>query len=108
MRNTEEQLREIMKRADRVVEKKASKKAVVSYALSAGVCVMLMVVAALCLPGLSSSGASQASGQYGSLLLNTSYMGFVVIGALAFLLGIFVTLLCLHIRKIKKKERDRK
>ena len=107
MRSTEDQLLEIMKRADHIKEKKADQKALLSYALSACACILLMVVTVLNLPRTSSSAAPQTGGHYGSLLLDTSYMGYIVIGVLAFLLGISVTLLCLQLRKIRKKESER-
>ena len=107
MRSTDEQLREIMKRGDYIKEKKSSQKAAASFALAACACVALLIVTTLYLPGLTTAGTPQANGHYGSLLLNTSYMGYVVIGILAFLLGVCVTMLCLHLRRLRKKERDR-
>ena len=107
MRSTDDQLREIMKRSELVKEKKASKRATLSYALSACACIALLVVTALHMPGLSQAETSEAQGHYGSLMLNTSYMGYVVIGVIAFLLGICLTLLCTRIVDKRKKERDR-
>ncbi len=107
MRNTDDQLREIMKRADHVIERKDAQKTAISYAVSSFACFVLMIVTSLYIPGISSSGAVETHEQYGSLLMNTAYMGFVVIGVLAFILGVFVTLLCMQIRKIRKGESDR-
>ena len=107
MRSADDQLREIMNRADHMKEKKSSKKAAVSYALSACACITLLIVTSFNLPGLSPAGTAQARGHYGSLMLNTSFMGYVVIAALAFLLGICLTLLCMHIIDQRKKGRDR-
>lgn len=106
MRSTEDQLREIMKRADHVKEKKASKKAAVSYALSACACILLLAVTFMYIPGISRADTTEAQGQYGSLMLNTSFMGHVVIGVLAFLLGVCLTLFCIHMRNQRKKERE--
>lgn len=107
MRNTDDQLREIMIRADHVIERKASQKAAISYAVSACACLVLMIVTSLYIPGISTRGTALTHEQYGSLLMNTAYMGFVVIGVLAFILGVFVTLLCMQIRKMKKGGSDR-
>lgn len=107
MRNTDDQLREIMKRADHVIERKDAQKTAISYAVSSFACFVLMIVTSLYIPGISSSGVVKTHEQYGSLLMNTAYMGFVVIGVLAFILGVFVTLLCMQIRKIRKGESDR-
>ena len=66
-----------------------------------------MIVTSLYIPGISAKGTVVTQEHYGSLLMNTAYMGFVVIGVLAFILGVFVTLLCMQIRKMKKGESDR-
>ena len=106
MRSTDDQLREIMKRADHVKEERASRKAVLSCALSACACIALLVVTSLHMPGLTQADTPEAHGHYGSLMLNTSYMGYVVIGVLAFALGVCLTLLCTRIADQRKKERD--
>ena len=90
-----------MKRADHVIEKKEAQKTAISYAASSFACLVLMIVTSFYIPGISSDMPSGASGHYGSLLMNTAYMGFVVIGVLAFLLGVFVTLLCMQFRKMR-------
>lgn len=107
MRSTDEQLREILKRADYIKEKKTSQKAVASYALASCACIALMAVTSFYLQNVSAAGNAEGNVRYGSLLLNTSYMGYVVIGILAFLLGVCITLLFLRLRKLRKKERDR-
>lgn len=106
MRNTEDQLKEIMKRSEHIQEKKASQKSILTYGASALVCLVLMIVTGLHLPGISSAGTSGTQGDYGSLMLNTAYMGFVAIGVLAFLLGIFLTLICMQFRRMKNRESD--
>ena len=103
MRSTDNQLQEIMKRADHIKERKSSQKVVFSCAVSACACMVLMVMTFIYIPKLSSSGTVDASVQYGSLLLRASYMGYVVIGILAFLLGVSITFLCIHLKKMRKK-----
>ena len=106
MRSTDDQLREILERADHIKDRKTVQRAAVSYAISVCVCLLLAVVVLVRLPAVTNSGAMDASTQYGSLLLSASHMGYVVIGVLAFLLGIFLTLLCWQLRKLKTKERE--
>ncbi len=107
MRSTDGQLWEIMKRADHIKEKRSAQRIAASFALASCACMALLVVTFLYLPGLSETATAQANGHFGSLLLNASYMGYVVVGVLAFLLGVCVTMLCLHLRRLRKKERDR-
>ena len=38
---------------------------------------------------------------YGSLILSTPYLGYVVIGILTFVLGVLVTILCLHLNDLR-------
>ena len=45
---------------------------------------------------------------YGSLLLAAPYTGYVVVGVLAFALGVCITLLCIHWKALRQKERERK
>ncbi|MBQ3275960.1 MAG: hypothetical protein IJH47_02735 [Oscillospiraceae bacterium] len=44
---------------------------------------------------------------YGSLLAGGQYVGYIVVGFLAFLLGVLVTLLGLEMRKRKEREKER-
>ena len=102
MRSTDYELKEIMKRAEDVREEKASQKASIPYALSACACIALLIVTSLKLNDLSAKSMTGANGHYGSLLLGTSYMGYVVIGVLSFLLGVFVTLFFMNITRSRE------
>ena len=108
MHSTDEQLREIMKRAEVVKEKRTIRKSLRMNALSVCVCAVLLTVVSLYLPRLDA--VSQESGMhgYGSLLLAAPYIGYVVVGILAFALGICVTLLCIRLKELREKERERK
>jgi hypothetical protein len=105
MRNTNDQLAEILKRSDRLVEKKAAMHEAGAYGLSALACIALMIATVVHLPkalqGITEGGAENI--RYGSLLLKTEYLGYVVIGLLAFLLGVFVTMITLRLREARKE-----
>ena len=106
MRSTDEYMNEIMKKSEIIKEQHTSKiVAAIEAACSLG-CLALMVLVAELAPGLTANGNVAAEVHYGSLILKASYMGYVVMGALAFLLGILVTLLCVqvkHHRELSKK-----
>jgi len=44
---------------------------------------------------------------YGSLLLEEPYMGYVMVCVLAFALGVCMALLCVHWKALKQKEQER-
>lgn len=108
MRSTDEQLREIMRRAEIVKAKRVLRKRVRASAIASCMCVALLVAVCFYLPRLSAIQAAPGMQQYGSLLLAAPYTGYIVVGVIAFALGICVTLLCTHWKALKQKERERK
>lgn len=106
MRSPNEQLTEIMQRADNIKQKDNLRKHLMNQTFSACACIALIVITCCYLPGITLVTASSLSTQFGSLILNTSYIGYVVIGVLAFILGILVTTLCLTWRTLNQKERE--
>jgi len=107
MRTTDQQLQEILARAEIIRENRAQKKRIVIDAISVLCCLVLLAGASAALPSLDAAAGQSVSQHYGSLILGSSYIGYVVIGVLAFALGVCVTLLCLHWKKLKK-EHDRR
>lgn len=106
MRSTDDQLREIMRRSELVKEKRIIKKSILTEAIASCVCLALLITVAVYLPNLSPAQAGQIETRYGSLLLAAPYIGYVIVGLLAFALGVSITLLCIQWKKWK--ERDRK
>jgi len=105
MRNSELQLEEILRRADTLRRKKASRRAAALSAASVFVCLALIVGAASLLSVLpAAAGEDGVPAAYGSLILSSSFLGYIVIGVLAFALGVCVTLLCRALRASKEKE----
>ena len=108
MRNTDEQLQEIMRRAEIVKEKRIIRKRIYASALASCVCLALLIAVCFCLPQLTVMPENAGIQHYGSLLLAASYTTYVVVGVLAFALGVCVTLLCIHWKALKQKEQERK
>ena len=70
--------------------------------VSAAAWLLFLLTVALTLPGLKEAEISGGgSGIYGSLILTAPHFGYVIVGILAFLFGISVTMLCVHIRKYR-------
>ena len=108
MRNTDEQLKEIMRRAEIVKEKRIIRKRLYASTLASCVCAVLLIAVCFCLPQLTVLPESPGMQHYGSLLLAAPYTGYIVVGVLAFALGVCVTLLCIHWKALKQKEQERK
>ena len=104
MRSTDEQLREIISRADRVKDTRRLKKAVLGDAAASCVFLALLSTVAAYLPHLPDSQAGSTVSRYGSLLLASPFIGYVIVGLLAFALGVCVTLLCRHRKEWKDRE----
>ena len=98
MRNTDEQLREIDRRAVELKRKTRSRRHLAAEALSVCACLCLIVLASVAMPRPSGTVERAVFGYAGSILLSSPRAGYVVIAVLAFLLGIAVTLLCMHLR----------
>ena len=108
MRSTDEQLQEIMRRAEIVKEKRIIRKRLHASALASCACVALLIAVCLYLPQLAVMPENAGMQQYGSLLLAAPFTGYVVVGVIAFALGVCVTLLCIHWKALKQKEPERR
>ena len=108
MRSTDEQLQEIMKRAEIVKEKRNIRSRLYASLTASCVCVALLVVTAICLPRLEPLAQKNEMQQYGSLLLAAPYTGYIVVAVIAFALGVCVTLLCIHWKRLRQKEQGHK
>ena len=99
MRNTDEQLKEIYSRAEKIRTRRRARAR-----MTAAVCVCLVLIAALgiVMPAVRGEVAAQKGTVYGSLVLTSPALGFIVIGVLAFALGVCVTLLCMRYRGDEK------
>ena len=104
MRSTDEQLGEILRRAEQVRKTRSLRKRLCADAAAGLVCLVLLVLASAGLPQVMQAAESSKPQQYGSLLLTAPYTGYVLVGVLAFALGICVTLLCVHWKKLNQKE----
>lgn len=103
MRTTDDQLREILKRSDQISQRRDIFRKAVTSTASLFVCIGLLLLTAAYLPAVSQAGADVGTAeQYGSLILGTAHMGYVVIGVLAFMAGIFTALLARYWKKWKE------
>lgn len=101
MKSTDVQFAEIMKRSEHVKEHRQLTHKIAADILVAVLLVAMMVGAGLSIPTLKTTAVEVTEQHYGSIFLVTPYLGYVIVGLLAFALGICVTILCIHIKKLK-------
>ena len=107
MRGLNEQLREIPGRSRIWKREKQRRRARLVGAGAVSLCLVLIAGVSLWISGLSVQTVSMTATPYGSLLAGGQYVGYIVVGFLAFLLGVLVTLLGLEMRKRKEREKER-
>ena len=101
----EDELNIIMNRADKYRERNACKKRIASL-LATSVLFLIGLVAVFSAIKPSTpivGGVGEPAGEeYGSLILNSAAVTYVIVALLAFLLGAFIMLLCFEINKLNR------
>ena len=104
MRSSDEQLSVILNKAQEKRKTMRKRKRVVREAGLTALCLCLIVAASFFMPQTEQSVMQETQGAYGSLILSSTYVGYIVIGVLSFALGACLTLLCLHLRQSDGKD----
>lgn len=100
---TDEALAEIMHRSERIALQRIRR----SCQRLTGICSALLAVLVLGITVMPEKLAVTSAGSvYGSFLLSREAGGYVLIGLIAFALGVAVTLLCLRYRKKQDATKD--
>ena len=106
MRSHEERIAETKRRIAAREKEKRLRRGRIIMASAAAACLVLLVCAALAMPDITAqipagghSGFETAAGIFHS----TAALGYIVIGLLAFLLGVCMTVLCFRIRQIDRE-----
>lgn len=104
MRTDEERLNAMHKRAEQIEHRNHSIKAwgITAAALVASIALIFFV--GMSMPGIveKTESFTQDQGMSASVFSSSSILGFVVIGIMAFALGIAVTILCFRLRRSQK------
>ena len=104
MRNTDQQLKDILDRSEALKRRRADNQKTALYGLSMGLCLILLVMTAVFAPSVITDAVTTEGMRYGSLILSAEHMGYVIMALLAFILGILATLFCFHLNEIKKRK----
>ena len=106
MRSHEERITEAKRRIAKIEWEKRLRRNTITMASAVAACLALLVGASLAMPGIT---ANIQTGDYSgfetaaSIFHGGAALGYIVIGLLAFLLGVCVTVLCFRIRQLSRE-----
>ena len=106
MRSHEERITEAKRRIAKIEREKRLRRNTITMASAVAACLALLVGASLAMPGIT---ANIQTGDYSgfetaaSIFPGGAALGYIVIGLLAFLLGVCVTVLCFRIRQLSRE-----
>ena len=107
MRSHEERVAEAKRRIAKIEREKRLRRNTITMASAVAACLVLLIGASLAMPGIVAniqtgdySGFETAASMYGG----GAALGYIVIGLLAFLLGVCVTVLCFRLRQMNRED----
>ena len=107
MRSHEERVVETKRRIAKIEREKRLRRDKITMISAVAACLALLIGASLAMPGIAAniqtgnySGFETAASMYGG----GAALGYIVIGLLAFLLGVCVTILCFRIRQMNRED----
>ena len=107
MRSHEERVAETKRRIAKIEREKRLRRNTITMASAVAACLVLLIGASLAMPGIA---ASIQTGDYSgfetaaSIFHGGAALGYIVIGLLAFLLGVCVTVLCFRLRQMSRED----
>ena len=107
MRSHEERVAEAKRRIAKIEREKRLRRDKITMISAAAACLALLIGASFAMPGIAAniqtgnySGFETAASMYGG----GAALGYIVIGLLAFLLGVCVTVLCFQLRQMNRED----
>ena len=111
MRSHEERITETKRRIAARQREKRLRRDKITMVSAVAACLVLLIGASLAMPGIAESiqtgdyaGFETAASMYGG----GAALGYIVIGLLAFLLGVCVTVLCFRLRQMNREDDQNK
>ena len=111
MRSHEERVAETKRRIAKIEREKRRRSNTITMVSVVAACLVLLIGASLAMPGIAESiqtgdysGFETAASMYGG----GAALGYIVIGLLAFLLGVCVTVLCFRLRQMSREDDQNK
>ena len=107
MRSHEERVAETKRRIAKIEQEKRRRRNTITMVSAVAACLALLIGASLAMPGIAASiqtcdysGFETAA----SIFHGGAALGYIVIGLLAFLLGVCVTVLCFRLRQMNRED----
>ena len=106
MRSHEERVTETKRRIAKIERENRLRRNTIAMASAVAACLALLIGASLAMPGIA---ASIRTGNYSGFETTASIygggaaLGYIVIGLLAFLLGVCVAVLCFRLRQMNRE-----
>ena len=107
MRSHEERVAETKRRIAKMDREKRRRRNTITMASAVAACLALLIGVSLAMPGIA---ANIQTGDYSgfetaaSIFHGGAALGYIVIGLLAFLLGVCVTVLCFRLRQMNRED----
>ena len=107
MRSHEERVAETKRRIAQIERENRLRRNTITMASAVAACLVLLIAASLAMPGIA---ASIQTGDYSgfetaaSIFHGGAALGYIVIGLLALLLGVCVTVLCFRLRQMSRED----
>ena len=111
MRSHEERVAETKRRIAQIEREKRRRRNTITMASAVAACLALLIGVSLAMPGIA---ANIQTGDYSgfetaaSIFQSCAALGYIVIGLLAFLLGVCVTVLCFRLRQMNREDDQNK
>ena len=109
MRSHEERVAETKRRIAKIEREKRRRRNTVTMASAVAACLVLILVLSLFMPGIAGQLRPGGYSDYemaASMFGENGALGYIIIGLLAFLLGVCVTILCFRIRLLNREEQS--
>ena len=111
MRSDEERVAEAKRRIAKIEREKRLRRNTITMVSAVAACLALLIGASFAMPGIAAKiqtgdyvGFETAASMYGG----SAALGYIVIGLLAFLLGVCVTVLCFRLRQMSREDDQNK
>ena len=109
MRSNEERVVEVKRRIAEKERKKKLRRSRIAAVSAVAACLVLIVVLSLFMPGIAGQLRPGGYSDYemvASMFGENGALGYIIIGLLACLLGVCVTILCFRIRLLNREEQS--